>query len=821
MASPAKERNVAERLHKEISRSRTLPPLLWDEPSAGFALEDAVNHAITVERRRRIAVRCSAWKAALNTKNGANALARKMVRGASPRLHVLQHEGLTLTCPQLQAAALDAHWANISTGTVDNEVHPDVLRAIARQPWQRQLITAADVSYQFRSMKKASAHGPDWWRVKELCALPESAHAMLAALYNEMEKSGKMASVLMTGWISPIPKDGHVASTASIRPITVLSVLHRAWSSIRFRHLQPWCSTVLDSSQSAFRIGRSARGEIKSVLQLLNGRLCANLPVYLGMLDLSKAFPKLNREKAAAMAFASGLDREFTDYIASACLEKQLRWKVAGALSTPRVCRRGTPQGCALSILLFQLLVAPAVRATKAYLRTLCPVSTIYAYADDLVTVASSPKVLQLAMVYLATLLTSLDFQVNPAKSSVAVLGSHIAPSIYLDDIKLPVATNPEVFGSTVVGVKSGLAPPDALPERSSSRSISRWIKVKNRLRRLQAMPVTFKGKTYLWRSTILPILAYDIWAVLPNKSSSDAWSTSIIRAVYSGIRGHKDRWLLAATNPQQFDLASIFLHQLSKDGLADALDEPMEVLFDSHFDRFFHTALTAFVDIAKLLGFQAVPEGLYCPAIHQVIEWPPTDFQCYLHQLRQALRQLALIHTKAPIQIAHGSTLDRDACLPTTGLTRTQVNFLVTLQASAHRAAREPCCQLCGLDCGEHGSLEHAIWHCEERSLAVHRLQPPQADHWPQNFRTHALLTTSDSMSPTDIAVGQRFMTRVLIERRAMQRPLDLAASRAKKVRIRDLTIDAEQVDVDFLLEAAHYQAPTTSSANDFDNAE
>eukprot|EP00971_Amphidinium_carterae_P080278 1588450-Amphidinium_carterae.1 len=164
MASPTKERTLAERLYKEISRTRTLPDLAWDVPAAGLALEDAVNHAITVERRRRIATRCNAWKAALNAKHGANSLARKMVRGASPRLHVLQHDGLVLTCPQMQAAALDSHWAAISTGTDDNEVHPDVLRAIAREPWQLQPITAADVSQQLRSMRKASAHGPDWWR---------------------------------------------------------------------------------------------------------------------------------------------------------------------------------------------------------------------------------------------------------------------------------------------------------------------------------------------------------------------------------------------------------------------------------------------------------------------------------------------------------------------------------------------------------------------------------------------------------------------------------------------------------------------------------
>eukprot|EP00971_Amphidinium_carterae_P162700 3226105-Amphidinium_carterae.2 len=53
---------------------------------------------------------------------------------------------------------------------------------------------------------------------------------------------------------------------------------------------------------------------------------------------------------------------------------------------------------------------------------------------------------------------------------------------------------------------------------------------------------------------------------------------------------------------------------------------------------------------------------------------------------------------SKAPSHLAKGAILVRDTCKPAAGLTRTQVNFLVTLQALALRASREDSCQLCGL---------------------------------------------------------------------------------------------------------------------------
>eukprot|EP00971_Amphidinium_carterae_P174658 3462126-Amphidinium_carterae.1 len=70
-----------------------------------------------------------------------------------------------------------------------------------------------------------------------------------------MELAGEMPPQMMTGWVKPVPKDGCLASCQSIRPITLLSVLHRTWSGIRFAHLKRWCDEILDETQAAFRSG--------------------------------------------------------------------------------------------------------------------------------------------------------------------------------------------------------------------------------------------------------------------------------------------------------------------------------------------------------------------------------------------------------------------------------------------------------------------------------------------------------------------------------------------------------------------------------------
>eukprot|EP00971_Amphidinium_carterae_P065435 1296506-Amphidinium_carterae.2 len=750
--------------------------------------KQALHSAIKAERLRRVTERSKEWKAELNLANGVNALARKMVRGSPPRLHVLTTGDQNVTCPKLQAAALEAFWEEVGEGQEDLQVHEDVLRGIKRSTFFPPPIMASDVDKQLRKARKLAANGPDWWRVRELLKLPPSAHSMLAALFNAMEKAEVMPRAMMTGWVKPIPKDGCVAAVGEVRPITLLSVVHRTWSSIRFAHLQGWCDEILDVSQAAFRAGRSTKQELQSILMMMNNQLERASPTYLGQLDLSKAFPRLNKQKACAMAYASGLPRAFVDFVSEACLNKLMCWKIAGTLSAPKSSRRGTPQGCAMSVLLFQILLAPVVRSARTFLARRCASSTIVVYADDVLVVCSSGDLLRQTMNYIADLLMSLDFVVNPQKSSITLLGNAIPTEVSIGGIVIPVASNPDIFGSTLTTSMHKLAAPANLPIKSSSRSIRRWIKIKERLGRLAKLPVGVEGKRYLWRAVVLPILSYDLWAVLPTKHSLESWSSLLINSVFSAVRGHKDKFLLAAHNPHQLNMLAIFVVTLARDALPLVIDEPLEAFFGKGKGMTFFTPLSAFVHMATLAGFQIAPEGLFHPDVNALLAWPPTSMDAFLHELRQTFRQLMVHWSPTPLVGAPGCRLDTQACRPLSTLSRTQVNFLLTLQANAHRSNKELICPLCDLP----GGLTHALWECESRSLATVRDEPAEASEWPENFRTYCLLTTEDEMSPFEVAAGQEFMTRVLIERRVLQDPLDKAAQAGK--RRRQSTVDAHE---------------------------
>eukprot|EP00971_Amphidinium_carterae_P266114 5278823-Amphidinium_carterae.2 len=437
-AHTPKNKSVAERLHKQVLRQRSLPTLDWASDHACIALEEATRHAIHAERLRRITQRRALWKAELNASNARNFLARRMVRGASPKLLILEYQGRPCACPALQVEILDNHWARLAG------------YAIVRHPFHPPPITAAHLRTQLQATRRRAAHGPDWWRVAELQSLPDAALSMLAAALNLMESVGVMPRTLMQGWNYPIAKTTHVADPGSVRPITVLSAVHRLWSGARYQALQTWSDCVLHASQSAFRSGRSARKEVTQILGQLNARIESSRAVCVGSIDLSKAFPTINREKAASMLFATGLPVIFTDFIATSCLEKTIRWKQSGVLSAGTPTHRGTPQGCALSIMTFQVLVAPAIRATQRFLHRQCTCSAIYAYADDIIILASTPSLLQSSMQYLADLLGSLDFSVNPLKSLVCTMGTAPMSEIYLGATRLPVAHNLDVFGCTL-----------------------------------------------------------------------------------------------------------------------------------------------------------------------------------------------------------------------------------------------------------------------------------------------------------------------------------------------------------------------------------
>eukprot|EP00971_Amphidinium_carterae_P063649 1259522-Amphidinium_carterae.1 len=183
------------------------------------------------------------------------------------------------------------------------------------------------------AIKPRTAHSLDWWRPAELKRLPAPAFAMLANLFNVAERVGRLPHALQRGMIAAVSKGNPVVKPLGVRPICLLPLLHRVWSSSRFQDMADWADLSTSKSQAAYKRHRSAQGEVIALLNHLNLCCARGSGGFLGQLDLSKAFPRLCHRKALTVLRRKGAPDWLVDILLDACLRKSLAWKINGRLS--------------------------------------------------------------------------------------------------------------------------------------------------------------------------------------------------------------------------------------------------------------------------------------------------------------------------------------------------------------------------------------------------------------------------------------------------------------------------------------------------------
>eukprot|EP00971_Amphidinium_carterae_P237081 4705380-Amphidinium_carterae.1 len=244
-----------------------------------------------------------------------------------------------------------------------------------------------------------------------------------------MEAVGKMPKALMRGWTCAIPKESNTATPEGIRPITILSLLHRTWAGIRYQHLQQWIECTLADGQSAYRKGRSTKLELHSMLDLINKRADSNRPAFVAQLDLAKAFPKLNKEKACTVASLAGMPSTLVQYIMRASLSLSSTANGRSMVYSPRSAPCSGHQS----------------RGEQASEQGWA--SKVFVYADDIrCLVFCSVEI----MSYTVDMLLSLDLEINVLTSSVSMVGTFEVPRVILAQQNVPIVSNPNLFGSTL-----------------------------------------------------------------------------------------------------------------------------------------------------------------------------------------------------------------------------------------------------------------------------------------------------------------------------------------------------------------------------------
>ena len=229
------------------------------------------------------------------------------------------------------------------------------------------LITANEVHKVLISLDEDKATGPDKIPAKLLKNCASSISLSLSHLFNKSLVLGKLPSEWKLSNITPILKSGKPGEVTNYRPISLLSLVSKAFERCVFNKLIPHVSHQLHHLQFGFLKGKSTTAQLLEVLHDIGTKLDKRCQVDTLYLDFSKAFDKVNHKllltKLQRFDITGNLLRWLNDYLT----DRKQRVTVLGETSQALPVLSGVPQGSILGPLLFLIYVndLPASVSTK------------------------------------------------------------------------------------------------------------------------------------------------------------------------------------------------------------------------------------------------------------------------------------------------------------------------------------------------------------------------------------------------------------------------------------------------------------------------
>ena len=236
----------------------------------------------------------------------------------------------------------DSAWDRIASFVQHHVPHPSLRHVPLSLPaWE-----AINQRYQV-----SSARGPDGFDRLDLWRMPHCFKQTLMTMFSEIESSGKWPQQLLHGFGVPLPKTSTASEVQQFRPVIILSMLYRSWSSHHSRAYLAQLQSLVGPGAHGFLPGREAGqlwGFIQASVELAlqqDQPLCG----YTG--DIVKAFEMIPRAPLrrvmTELGFSSSLLTPWFEYLQHFERRFLLDSQVGPSLRSSS----GLPEGCGLSVL--------------------------------------------------------------------------------------------------------------------------------------------------------------------------------------------------------------------------------------------------------------------------------------------------------------------------------------------------------------------------------------------------------------------------------------------------------------------------------------
>lgn len=264
--------------------------------------------------------------------------------------------------------------------------------------------SAEETTRAIAKLKRRSAPGSDGITA-EFLQDPDRAGAIQELMQVIWEEKA-VPRAFQRALIVALPKVKNATEWADHRGITLLSVAGKVLTGVMLSRLQ---TIPVPTWQYGFRRARSTNEAIAYVRSLMDDARMSNKAQHFAFVDVSKAYDAVWRSKLWQVLAGRGVG-EYMLAVLKELYDDEVSVVIDGAPAGRFSSSRGVRQGCPLSPLLFNLVLAEAMRGATL---------SLVAYADDMVVWASTKAELQRQLHELAGRLAGVGLSINWGKTKV------------------------------------------------------------------------------------------------------------------------------------------------------------------------------------------------------------------------------------------------------------------------------------------------------------------------------------------------------------------------------------------------------------------
>eukprot|EP00438_Fugacium_kawagutii_P026388 Skav226555 [mRNA] locus=scaffold1427:6548:9886:+ [translate_table: standard] len=203
-----------------------------------------------------------------------------------------------------------------------------------------------------KSKKGHSAIGPDGISKADLQHMPQSLQEQLLSVINDIDQDKlRWPQAILQGHISSVEKTSLSSAPGDYRPITVLSMLYRCWSSLRARQLLSWVDHWADAGITGNRPGFSSKSVWWHVASQIEAAYHDGEELSGAITDICKCFNTIPRAVVYGLGIFLGVPKSFMTSWHSAVHSLERRFVIHGQISPAIQAVTGYPEGDPLSVL--------------------------------------------------------------------------------------------------------------------------------------------------------------------------------------------------------------------------------------------------------------------------------------------------------------------------------------------------------------------------------------------------------------------------------------------------------------------------------------